>query len=286
MKKIIGCIITVLCCGICLTGCGKGEKVNDKQDFKVDGISEIHVNLASWELKVDASSDENIHVSYRGTIEKEKSDIAIVQKDDALNILQSDKQQNMAEQFSAGKPGEITVYLPQGIDIPFKISNDSGNMQIDNISVQELSLVNTSGDVVLSNVAVSDAKIVTASGDVTFENSMIPNVEAASKSGYVTFKNVNFDALAAVTSSGEVGIGGAGDYSALKVQTDSGDVSISHKENPADLQLDVTTDSDDITLQLSNIDFTKDTPGCKQGNIGKGNHKLEIGSSSGTIIVK
>ena len=94
-------------------------------------------------MKVDESPDEKIHVSYSGTIEKEKSDIAVVQKDITLNILQSDKQQNMAEQFSAGKPGEITVYLPKGIEIPFKISNGSGNMQIDNISIQELSLVNT-----------------------------------------------------------------------------------------------------------------------------------------------
>lgn len=272
----------MIVCGICLTECGKGKKVNDKQDFKVDGISEIHVSLESWELKVD----EKIHVSYSGTIEKEKSDIAVAQKDITLNILQSDKQQNMAEQFSAGKPGEITVYLPKGIEIPFKISNGSGNMQIDNISIQELSLVNTSGYVVLSNVTVSNAKIVTTSGDVTFENSTIPDVEIVSKSGYVTLKDVNFDSLAIVTSSGEVGVGGAGVYSALKVQTDSGDVSVSHKESPTDLQLDVITDSNDITMQLSNIDFTKDTSGCKQGNIGQGNNKLEISSSSGTIIVK
>lgn len=286
LKKIIDFFIIVIVCGIYLTGCGKGKKVSDKQDFKVDGISEIHVSLESWELKVDESPDEKIHVSYSGTIEKEKSDIAVVQKDITLNIQQSDKQQNMVEQFSAGKPGEITVYLPKGIEIPFKISNGSGNMQIDNISIQELPLVNTSGYVVLSNVTVSNAKIVTTSGDVTFENSTIPDVEIVSKSGYVTLKDVNFDSLAIVTSSGEVGIGGAGVYSALKVQTDSGDVSVSHKESPTDLQLDVTTDSNDITMQLSNIDFTKDTSGCKQGNIGQGNNKLEISSSSGTIIVK
>lgn len=250
MKKIIDFFIIVIVCGIYLTGCGKGKKVSDKQDFKVDGISEIHVSLESWELKVDESPDEKIHVSYSGTIEKEKSDIAVVQKDITLNIQQSDKQQNMAEQFSAGKPGEITVYLPKGIEIPFKISNGSGNMQIDNISIQELPLVNTSGYVVLSNVTVSNAKIVTTSGDVTFENSTIPDVEIVSKSGYVTLKDVNFDSLAIVTSSGEVGIGGAGVYSALKVQTDSGDVSVSHKESPTDLQLDVTTDSNDITMML------------------------------------
>ena len=43
MKKIIDFFIIVIVCGICLTGCGKGKKVSDKQDFKVDGISEIHV---------------------------------------------------------------------------------------------------------------------------------------------------------------------------------------------------------------------------------------------------
>ncbi len=80
MKKIIDFFIIVIVCGICLTGCGKGKKVSDKQDFKVDGISEIHVSLESWELKVD----EKIHVSYSGTIEKEKSDIAVAQKDLSL----------------------------------------------------------------------------------------------------------------------------------------------------------------------------------------------------------
>lgn len=43
MKKIIDSFIIVIVCGIYLTGCGKGKKVSDKQDFKVDGISEIHV---------------------------------------------------------------------------------------------------------------------------------------------------------------------------------------------------------------------------------------------------
>ena len=50
MKKIIDFFIIVIVCGICLTGCGKGKKVSDKQDFKVDGISEIHVSLESWEV--------------------------------------------------------------------------------------------------------------------------------------------------------------------------------------------------------------------------------------------
>ena len=121
------------------------------------------------------------------------------------------------------KPGEITVYLPEGIEIPFKINNGSGNMQIDNISVQELSLVNTSGYAVLSNVTISNAKIVTTSGDVTFENSTIPDVEIVSKSGYVTLKDVNFDALAVVTSSGEVGIGACSKHNGFndKSHTDS-----------------------------------------------------------------
>lgn len=67
IKKLF--LIGVLGLSFCMTGCGNGQKVDSEKEFSTNDISEIVINNSSWNLKILASSDDKIHVSYDGKIE-------------------------------------------------------------------------------------------------------------------------------------------------------------------------------------------------------------------------
>ena len=60
-----------------MTCCGNGQKVDSEKEFSTNNISEIVINNSSWNLKILASIDDKIHVSYDGKIEDGVSNIQI-----------------------------------------------------------------------------------------------------------------------------------------------------------------------------------------------------------------
>ena len=84
IKKLF--LIGVLGLSFCMTGCGNGQKVDSEKEFSTNDISEIVINNSSWNLKILASSDDKIHVSYDGKIEDGVSNIQILQNESQLVI--------------------------------------------------------------------------------------------------------------------------------------------------------------------------------------------------------
>ena len=56
--------------GIC--GCGNKEKIDSNEEFSAEGISEIVLDISSWNLKVMASSDDKVHIACEGKVEDER----------------------------------------------------------------------------------------------------------------------------------------------------------------------------------------------------------------------
>lgn len=75
IKKLL--LMMVLGLSFCMTCCGNGQKVDSEKEFSTNNISEIVINNSSWNLKILASSDDKIHVSYDGKIEDWVSNIQI-----------------------------------------------------------------------------------------------------------------------------------------------------------------------------------------------------------------
>ena len=61
----------------CMPRCGNGQKVESDSEVSTNNFSEIVINHSSWNLKILASSDDKIHVSYDGKIEDGVSNIQI-----------------------------------------------------------------------------------------------------------------------------------------------------------------------------------------------------------------
>ena len=66
-KKVIAlsCMIALSVCF--LIGCRK-NKVNDSNTYSIDRISEIQIDIDTWQLNIMASSDEKAHISFDGNI--------------------------------------------------------------------------------------------------------------------------------------------------------------------------------------------------------------------------
>ncbi len=260
--------------------------MDSNKEFSADDISKIVMDISSWNIEVLVSSDDKIHVEYKGEAES-SSDVQMAQKDNTLMIQQDDgSEKNVAKQFSFGEAGKITLHIPQNIKILWEINNGSGEVELEAVAISEFSLNNDSGYIAMSGLTAESAKINSQTGDIKITDSSFMDSDIHVKSAYVTLKNTDIGKADILTGSGEVNINSINAYSSLDVETDSGDISLSHETMPDNLSYNISSGSDDVTVQFQNAEYTTNTDGCKQGNVGNGQNNLSIMSDSGTVIVK
>lgn len=231
----------------CLCGCGQKEKVSLSETYDTESVSSINMQIDSWQLKIMASADDDFHVSLDGGTEKGAKAPMIDVQDGVLDIVQTDSEENAVSQFSLGKEGEVTVYIPDALKGSVTIKNGSG-------------------DVKLSNGNITDFQIDTSSGYVTLKNTVSENISIATKSG-------------------EVNISGLGEQTNAGISTSSGDIGISYKTQPQNLSFKISSGSDDVSVRLADASYTTETSACKQGKIGDGSYSLTVNSDSGTVVV-
>lgn len=269
-----------------ITGCGNKEnRIDSKEVFPTDDISKIVMDISSWNVIVSPSDDSNIHVNYSGN-GKAQDAVTVIQKNDTLAIQQYYSSKNLAEQFSFGEEGRMMLYLPKNHTVSLEIQNGDGDMDFKEASISDFCLKNSSGYITMSDLTIGSADMESDSGDIKIIESTLKNSDIRTASAYVTLKQNSLSRSSIITSSGEVSVTNVSGYQSLSIETDSADISLSHKKAPDNLTYHILSGSDDVTLQFANAESTADTDGCKKGRCGKGNHSLSVASNSGTVAVK
>lgn len=279
---ILSCIIVLSVCF--LIGCGK-RKVIDNDAYTIDKISEIQIDIDTWQLNVMASSDEKAHISFDGSISDDNVKPTALLQDGILMIAQKNDEE-MQDQIALGKKGQITLHLPTGCTIPIAISNGIGDIEVDSISATNLQLLNNAGYVTFTNFETDSLKASSTSGDITVKNSDIDNVEISTTSGYVKLSRTTFSNSEIITKSGEINMSEIGPNTNISLQTGSGDINLSYQTSPDNLNFAVSSGSKDITTHFNKATYDKKTSTHRQGIIGEGENKLEINSDNGTVVVK
>ncbi|WP_196426738.1 DUF4097 family beta strand repeat-containing protein [Lysinibacillus cavernae] len=72
----------------------------------------------------------------------------------------------------------------------------------------------------------------------------------------------------------------------LSIETGSGDITISYKNDPQSLELMATSDSSDITVDLEGLNKKDGSEYSMRGTIGEATNRLELVSKAGIINVK
>ena len=280
---------TLLCMSLlavsCLFGCGQKEKVSFSETYDTESISSINMQIDSWQLKIMASSDEGVHVRLDGGTTKEAKTPSVEVQDGMLDIVQTDSEKSAVGQFSLGKEGEVTVYVPDTLKGAITIKNGSGDMEIDSLVASKLAIDNSSGYAELNNVTAEALEISSSSGDVKLSNGNIADFQISTSSGYVTLKNTESEYISIATKSGEVNISGLGEQTNAGISTGSGDIGISYATQPQNLSFKISSGSEDISVRLDGASYTTETSACKQGKTGNGGYSLNVNSDGGTVVV-
>lgn len=285
MRRIVF-LYTGLLSAFCLCGCGQKDKVSFSETYDTESVSSIHMQIDSWQLKIMASTDEDIHVHLDGGTAEGGKAPSIEIKDGVLNIVQTRGGENFADQFALGREGEAVVYVPDGLEGVLAIRNGSGDMEIDSLVVSKLTLDNSSGYIKLNHVAAEMLEILSSFGDVKLLGSKSADLQVRTSSGYVTLKHTEAENISVAARSGEVNISGLGERSNAEISTGSGDVGISYGTQPDNLSVQISSGSDDVSVNLGDVFYTTETLACKQGKIGQGTYNLKVDSDSGTVAVR
>lgn len=114
----------------CLCGCRQKEKVSFSETYDTESISSINMQIDSWQLKIMASSDEDVHISLDGGTEKGAKTPSVEVQDGMRDIMQIDGEGSAVGRFSLGKEGEVIVYIPVALKGAVTIKNGSGDIGV------------------------------------------------------------------------------------------------------------------------------------------------------------
>lgn len=198
------------------TGSSGIETVSGSKDFAAKDINSVTLNNELWDIKVMPSNDNDIHVSYNGTVWGNKDDavkFSQVKNGIVVDIKNIQEYRNINRFFYWGTGsynrirGEMTLYLPETDSIALKLDNSSGNMSLQDISCKELVLGNEFGNVKLENVACAAAfSYDNDSGDVNIKNVSCDGLTLSNNFGSSKFENVVCTSFDFTNDSGNIEI--------------------------------------------------------------------------------
>ena len=283
MKKPPLVIISLLIL-VCLSGCGK-KTVTETKSYAANEITALHINTSSWNVALSADSGNAVDIDISGSISKGEEVPAIFLSDGILTILQVSEDSGK-NRIALGKIGQITITIPSELVVPIEINNGYGDMEINHISAPQFLLNNEAGYVNFTNFEADVLQIGSTSGDITISSSSIPDISITSSSGYINLKQTEYLDCALTAKSGEINIVNAVSDGNLYLQTSSGDISVSYQNEPDSLNFDVSSGSEDLSVNFSSADYQIETSARKRGIIGNGEYQLTLNSDHGTIVIK
>lgn len=147
------------------------------------------------------------------------------------------------------------------------ISSESGSTMVKGLAANKGELISKDGEIKISDSSLEELLVSATNGDSYITNVSSPKTKITSSSGEVVLKEID-------------------EEKSLLIETGSGDITISYKNNPQSLDLSASSDSADITVDLKGLNKKEVSGNSMSGTIGKSSNKLELISKAGIINVK
>lgn len=143
----------------------------------------------------------------------------------------------------------ITVQVPKGFP-RVQARTLSGDMELSDLSVEELQLSTTSGDLTLKRVETGELTVQTASGDVELAEVAAKSSVMKTGSGNIDVRTVRGESITVGTGSGDVEL--RADAETYALRTGSGDVSAEVSGKARSIAM--STGSGDATLNMKAVE--------------------------------
>ncbi|MEB2300188.1 DUF4097 domain-containing protein [Lysinibacillus xylanilyticus] len=290
MKKVIIAFIFVIAIGgILFTLKINGEKsINEEQSFDVKDIEELEINIESWNIALENTESEKITIEVEGKQQEnpENNPVEIKKDGNKVKVIQQDTEEGAMKNFSFGKKGTIHISVPKNAVNKIALKNSYGDIKINNIETEELSVSTNSGSKTIKGLSADKGTITSKDGELSIIDSTLNELIIAATNGDSYLTRVNSPKTKITSTDGEVFMKEISEGKALFVETASGDITISYKEAPKSLGLIANSESSDISVNLEGYQKDTHTEKLKKGKIGDASNELELISKGGIITVK
>lgn len=288
-KAIIALICVITIGGILFTIKINGEKsITEEQSFDVKEIEELELDIESWDIALENTESEKLTIEYEGKQQQKQQDNPVEIKKDGnkVKVLQQDTEEGVMNNFSFGKKDTIHIYIPKNAVSKIALKNSYGDIKINNIETEELSISTDSGAKVIKGLSADKGTITSKDGELSIVDSSLNELTITATNGDNYITRVNSSKTKITSTSGEVLMKEIIEGKALFVETTSGDITISYKEAPKSLEVTANGESSDISVNLEGYQQEEHTDQLKTGKIGDASNKLELISKEGIITVK
>lgn len=288
-KAIIALIFVIAIGGILFTLKINGEKsITEKQSFDVKQIEELELNIESWNIALENTESDKLTIEFEGKQQqKQQSNPVEIKKDgNKVKVLQQDTEKGAMKNFSFGKKATIHISIPKNAVSKIALKNSYGDIKINNIETEELSISTDSGAKSIKGLSADKGTITSKDGELSIVDSSLNELTITATNGDSYITRVNSPKTKITSTSGEVLMKEIIEGQALFVETASGDITISYKEAPISLGIIANSESSDISVNLEGYQKEKHTDQLKTGKIGDASNELELISKAGIITVK
>ncbi|AJS58251.1 DUF4097 family beta strand repeat-containing protein [Paenibacillus sp. IHBB 10380] len=225
------------------------KKLEITEHISSEEVQSIEIMNDSWDIEVKESIDNQVYVDITGKQkDKKKAPVVVTHKDNQLIIQQHKQIGGAFSAFTFEKEGTITILIPKNTVEQVTLINNEGDLNIQTLATQKLTLQNQAGNVKFNQVEASVLNVF-------------------SKNGEIVIKRVD--------EKGE-----------MNVETETGDIQVAYQNAPSSLKVAVENAKGDTTVNLANLSTTKNTDAEVHGTIGAGENSLHVKSYSGSIGIK
>ncbi|MBR6790840.1 MAG: DUF4097 family beta strand repeat protein [Oscillospiraceae bacterium] len=232
-----------------LTSCGTGGLLTEKYEERtvpVDGsFTDIRIEVRAEDIFLSPSADGKCRAELR-ELSGQEHDISV--QNGVLTIRAEEVPwYERISLFSVGSP-RVAVYLPEGEYGRITAEGSTGDIRIDSLSAEDITLSLSTGDIGLTDISCASLTMTGSTGNDTLENVTVSgSISGARSTGDRKMTGVSCGELTLTGSTGDDTLEDVISSGGFSVERSTGDIRLERCDGA---KLVLKTDTGDITGTL------------------------------------
>lgn len=275
-------IIVILAILVLATGCeSAGRRLTEEETIKLGDATMISVEASSADIEIISEDREDISVVLHTYTRGPKLKVS----DGKTIHIEAKRDRMIGMSFSLNYSPRLTIYVPEGYRESIEIQSSSGDLNIEEFTLDSLDIDLSSGDVRGKKLVFETGAIKSSSGDINMRDIETNQLKIRSSSGDLRLEDFKGE-LEGNSSSGDVVIIYKEFKSDLDYKTQSGDLTVDFNGEAIDADFDLDCNSGDVSMNFDLDDVEKEKDNEVRGTKGEGTYQVKLRASSGEITVK
>lgn len=275
MKYILVILLSIS--GLMIFADGNSESYTER--INLNRVDELSIAISSGEMIVERSNREDLLLELKSY---KRGPRLYIDKGNHTKV-EVKKPPFFLYNFSHGEV-RLKVTLPRDFDRELKLTSASGNIDIEDIDMDEIKISLSSGSLKARDITANSGDLHSSSGNLNLKNILIDNLEVTLSSGSMDLDGYRGE-IEGRLSSGNAKIKMDRLVGNLNFRLSSGDFSLELMESNLDADLELKTSSGKIkvgyptTIEESN--YGRELVGVS----GSGTYEIKVRNSSGDITI-